>query len=440
MTTSIKRPILLQVKSLQDNYGQLRRQRASDQIDASTTPCIEPRKREIGTLPASKRRPHKTQSLVLPSPTNEAPVVHGNSRSSIPSKYEDLLQYYSTRPATDTVKSASQSNSSISSCSSTSTTSSNSETNDSPSLILPHLYVGDQAQTQIDTLSSLNISYVLSLQSLPKFLDESPPTTLSESELKAAVPKDENVGDTSGEGEEGLLPSINSSKDYLVKIDPNNDKSKSIVSMQMNLNELAIGGDEKQEAQPSASPSYSPKDVSLLGRCLKKRCDKISSSVHKLIRGKCINISDTFEQLVDKFFDETHSFIEEARRNRCNVLIHCKAGISRSPTIAIAYLMKWKRLHLQDAYNFVKRCRPQIAPNLNFMGQLVSYERQLQMSDRSQLPSPTCCLLRISNNSPQQQEQNSAQSSSRVDLSPQHHVDTQDVTMEDIQCNSCGDK
>lgn len=251
---------------------------------------------------------------------------------------------------------------SSSSSSSSSTSSSNTDC-DSPSLILPYLYLGNQAQTQIDTISSLDISYVLSLQSLPKFLD----TDNNDDNNRPSLDKVET--NNSDKHDNNIVKNSIQTND-----DDNNDASN-ITSI------TSANKDSTKKVFPIVNSS---KDYLI----------KISSSVNRLIKGKCINISDTFEQLVDKFFDETHNFIEEARRNKCNVLIHCKAGISRSPTIAIAYLMKWKRLHLQDAYNFVKRCRPQISPNLNFMGQLVSYERQLlQCSERSQLPSPSSCLL-----------------------------------------------
>lgn len=164
--------------------------------------------------------------------------------------------------------------------------------NQLPSLVLPYLYVGNLEDTQIDIISKLNISYILSLQSLPKFL------------LASAH----------------LLPSENTSKDYLV-------------------------------------------------------------NVGKLIRGKCINVSDSLEQLVENFFDESQAFIEEARRNKCNILIHCRAGISRAPTIAIAYLMKLKKWRFKDAYQFVQKSRPQISPNFNFLGQLVNYEQTLKVNE-----------------------------------------------------------
>ena len=69
---------------------------------------------------------------------------------------------------------------------------------------------------------------------------------------------------------------------------------------------------------------------------------------------------------------------EEARKSDTRVLIHCHAGISRSPTIAIAYIMKTINMSTLDAYAFVQRSRRIISPNLNFMGQLVEYESKLK--------------------------------------------------------------
>lgn len=68
---------------------------------------------------------------------------------------------------------------------------------------------------------------------------------------------------------------------------------------------------------------------------------------------------------------------DEARSKQCGILVHCLAGISRSVTVTVAYLMQRLHLSLNDAYDFVKRKKSNISPNFNFMGQLLDFERTL---------------------------------------------------------------
>jgi len=55
------------------------------------------------------------------------------------------------------------------------------------------------------------------------------------------------------------------------------------------------------------------------------------------------------------------------------VLVHCQAGISRSATLVIAYLIKHQKMNLKDAYLHVKSKRPQIGPNKGFIQQLMDF-------------------------------------------------------------------
>lgn len=77
-------------------------------------------------------------------------------------------------------------------------------------------------------------------------------------------------------------------------------------------------------------------------------------------------------------------FPDEGRVKEEGVLVHCLAGISRSVTITMAYLMYKMSLSLNEAYDIVRAKKANISPNFHFMGQLLDFERQLH----SQFLSP----------------------------------------------------
>ncbi|XP_073461513.1 uncharacterized protein [Aquarana catesbeiana] len=95
------------------------------------------------------------------------------------------------------------------------------------------------------------------------------------------------------------------------------------------------------------------------------------------LRYKRLPATDNSKQDLRQYFEEAFEFIEEAQQKGKGVLIHCQAGVSRSATVVIAYLMKHTLMTVGDAYKFVKGKRPIISPNLNFMGQLLEFESDL---------------------------------------------------------------
>ncbi|XP_022104973.1 dual specificity protein phosphatase 7-like [Acanthaster planci] len=93
-----------------------------------------------------------------------------------------------------------------------------------------------------------------------------------------------------------------------------------------------------------------------------------------------IPVPDHWSQNLAKFFPEAIEFIDEARKVNHGILVHCLAGVSRSVTVTVAYLMQKLCLTLNDAYDFVKKRKNNISPNFNFMGQLLEFEQQLRDS------------------------------------------------------------
>ncbi|KAF6744671.1 protein-tyrosine phosphatase-like protein [Ephemerocybe angulata] len=62
---------------------------------------------------------------------------------------------------------------------------------------------------------------------------------------------------------------------------------------------------------------------------------------------------------------------------RTRILVHCSAGVSRSPTIVVGYLMKQRGMTLREALGCVLSVRPQVLPNPGFLAQLKTLEVEL---------------------------------------------------------------
>lgn len=91
-----------------------------------------------------------------------------------------------------------------------------------------------------------------------------------------------------------------------------------------------------------------------------------------------VPVNDSFCEKILPWLDRSVDFIEKAKASNARVLVHCLAGISRSATIAIAYIMKRMDMSLDEAYRFVKEKRPTISPNFNFLGQLLDFEKKIK--------------------------------------------------------------
>ncbi|CAJ0594114.1 unnamed protein product [Cylicocyclus nassatus] len=72
--------------------------------------------------------------------------------------------------------------------------------------------------------------------------------------------------------------------------------------------------------------------------------------------------------------DQIQALIADGGR----VLVHCVAGVSRSASICLAFLTKYRCRSLRDAYHLMKLKRPMVRPNLGFWRQLIAYEQNVK--------------------------------------------------------------
>ena len=85
-------------------------------------------------------------------------------------------------------------------------------------------------------------------------------------------------------------------------------------------------------------------------------------------------IDDCESENISEIFPETDPLIEESLK-KGGVLVHCRAGISRSATVVLEYLLYSKKfLDLKSAVDHLLEIRPEICPNPAFIRQLLEYQ------------------------------------------------------------------
>ena len=92
---------------------------------------------------------------------------------------------------------------------------------------------------------------------------------------------------------------------------------------------------------------------------------------------KVILVLDSAATNLRRRFTEGIGFIKEAMAKGSKVLVHCFAGVSRSATMVIAYIMQEHALSYHSAIKFVKGKRAFINPNDGFRMQLLQFGKEL---------------------------------------------------------------
>ncbi|KAI8613738.1 hypothetical protein BC830DRAFT_1170004 [Chytriomyces sp. MP71] len=92
-----------------------------------------------------------------------------------------------------------------------------------------------------------------------------------------------------------------------------------------------------------------------------------------------IGIYDHPDEEIDGPIRKGVKFIDAARsqNSKARILVHCKAGRSRSVAVVIGYLILIQKMTLKDAYDLVNKARKGIIPNIGFMLALKNMEMEV---------------------------------------------------------------
>ena len=97
----------------------------------------------------------------------------------------------------------------------------------------------------------------------------------------------------------------------------------------------------------------------------------------KNINHRKINLPDSCAVEIIHLIPNCLQFIHESLKAGKNILVHCFAGISRSATMVIAYIMVKYSLNFDSAKNLVREKRSCVWPNQGFERQLKSLDIEI---------------------------------------------------------------
>lgn len=99
---------------------------------------------------------------------------------------------------------------------------------------------------------------------------------------------------------------------------------------------------------------------------------------------------------ISLYFEEAFKFIESAKNKSGKILIHCQYGMSRSVSIAIAWLLKneKQKTSYEDVLKLVVSKRPMASPNEGFTKKLKEFANKIhQTTDKSESKEPNSNII-----------------------------------------------
>ena len=104
-----------------------------------------------------------------------------------------------------------------------------------------------------------------------------------------------------------------------------------------------------------------------------------AAELEPLMEGKKLAIDDDVGFDITPYLVEGIRYLESVKGKR--VYVHCAAGVSRSGSVVVAYIMWRDRKGLSEALKWVRERRQCVAPNEAFIKQLKDFSEKLVACD-----------------------------------------------------------
>ena len=112
--------------------------------------------------------------------------------------------------------------------------------------------------------------------------------------------------------------------------------------------------------------------------CCVRETEFPSYDFNKKIDYYRVDVEDVSIEPIEYFWPEATQFIYDHHSKGLPVFVHCRAGVSRSASTVIAYLMCHLGYTLKDAFLLAHKKRPVVTPNLGFMDKLSELEKSIK--------------------------------------------------------------
>jgi len=107
-------------------------------------------------------------------------------------------------------------------------------------------------------------------------------------------------------------------------------------------------------------------------------CAGVKEAYPTLFTYKMLKLLDKPTEDITQYFEDSSDHIHDILSKGQKVLVHCFAGKSRSTTIMMSYLIKYKNMTVDEALALIRTKRPVAAPNMGFLKQLRDYEKKVK--------------------------------------------------------------